>query len=54
MEELLRGKAEMLASYEKDCITLGQQVSVLRGEQVFYGKAIGLDGDGGLLLQLPE
>jgi len=51
---LLRSKTQILASYEKDCITLGQQVSVLRGAQVFYGKAVGLDADGGLLLQLSD
>lgn len=51
---LLRDKALIMERYKQNCITLGQQVSVLRGERVFHGKAVGLDADGGLLLQLPS
>ena len=51
---LLTDKAAVMERYRKNCITLGQEVSVLRGETVFYGKAVDLDEDGGLILQLPN
>lgn len=53
-EGLLSQKAAVMDRYQRDCITIGQQVSVLRGEEIFHGKAVGLDRDGGLLLQLPD
>lgn len=52
--QLLADKTGILERYRRDCITLGQEVSVLRGDTVFHGKAVDLDGDGGLILLLPD
>ena len=51
----LTGKAEMLERYRKDCITIGQEVSLLRvGEPVRHGKAVGMDDDGALLVEFTD
>ena len=48
-------KAEMLNRYREDCITIGQEVSLLRvGEPVRHGKAIGMDDEGALLVQFTD
>ena len=52
--DLLTGKEAMMERYRQDCITLGQEVSVLRGDTVFYGKAVDLSADGELVLLLPD
>ena len=54
-QTLLTGKAEMLNRYREDCITIGQEVSLLRvGEPVRHGKAIGMDDEGALLVQFTD
>lgn len=45
-------KAEIMHRYKADCLTLGQQVTVLRGGKAYCGKAIDLDADGGLIVEL--
>ena len=53
--KLLRSKAEILDRYRKDCITIGQEVSLLRvGEAVRHGKAIDMDGDGCLIVAFED
>ena len=52
---LLTEKAALLEAYRKDCITIGQEVSLLRlGEPVRHGKAIGMDDDGALLVEFED
>lgn len=52
---LLAEKSEILDAYRKDCITIGQEVSLLRiGEEIRYGKAIDMDDDGALLVQFTD
>ena len=54
-QNLLTGKAEMLDRYRKDCITIGQEISLLRvGEAVRHGKAVGMDDEGALLVQFTD
>ena len=54
-ESLLSGKQHMLNRYRKDCITIGQEVSLLRvGEPVRHGTAIGMDDEGALLVQFTD
>lgn len=43
-----------LRRYRADCLTLGQQVVICRGEERQYGIAIDLDHDGGLIVELPD
>lgn len=49
--ELLTGKAEILNQYRADCVTLGQQISLVRGDEVRYGKALDLDCEGALIVR---
>ena len=50
-ETLLTGKAAMLAAYRENCITLGTEISLLRGGEVRHGKALDIDEDGGLIVR---
>lgn len=47
-------KASILKQYKADCLTLGQQVVILRGDEKRYGKAIDLDADGGLIVEFSD
>jgi len=52
---LLTEKARILETYRRDCITIGQEVSLLRvGEDVRHGRAIGMDDEGALLVQFAD
>lgn len=54
-EILLTGKTAILNRYRKDCITIGQEISLLRvGEAVRHGKAIDMDDEGALLVEFPD
>ena len=49
-QQLLTGKQQILTRYRTDCITLGQEVVVIRGDEKRYGMARGIDSDGALLV----
>lgn len=49
---LLSGKDEILSRYRRDCVTLGQEVSLIRGEEVRHGYALDMDSSGALLVRL--
>ena len=49
--QLLSAKAQILAQYKKDCITLGQEIVLLRGDEKRYGIAQDIDPDGGLVVE---
>ena len=53
-QSLLSGKETLLASYRKDCITIGQEVSLVRGEEIRHGKALDVDDDGALVVAFPD
>ena len=49
---LLTKKAEILNTYRKDCITIGQEISLLRvGEEVRHGTAVDMDDEGALVVR---
>ncbi len=52
--KLLDGKAEIMAFYRKSCITLGKEISVVQGNDVRHGQAIGLDEDGALTVRFSD
>ena len=52
-ETLISGKEETLSRYRRDCITLGQEVSLVRGEEVRHALALDIDSSGALLVRLP-
>jgi len=51
---LLTEKDQILQKYRRCCITLGQNVSIVKGDAVSYGKAVDLDEDGALIVQRPD
>ncbi len=54
-EILLTDKAAILDRYRHNCITIGQEVSLLRvGEEVRHGKAVGMDDEGALIVQFTD
>ncbi len=51
---LLTRKDAILQTYRRDCITMGQDVSLVRGEEIWYGHAMDVDGDGALVVRFPD
>ena len=51
---LLQNKSEIMNEYRKNCITIGQEVSILRGDTVRHGKALDVDDQGGLIVSYPD
>lgn len=51
---LLTEKDRILSRYRRDCVTLGQEISLVRGEQVRYGRALDLDENGGLVVAFAD
>ena len=51
---LLTGKAEMLEAYRRDCITVGQEISLVRGEEIRHGTALTVDEEGALVVRFPD
>ena len=52
---LLIEKQSILERYRRDCITLGQEISLLRvGEEVRHGKAVDMDEEGALIVEFPD
>ena len=49
--DLLSSPAAMLERYKADCITLGQAVSILRGDDVRHATALDIDAEGGLIVR---
>lgn len=49
--ELLHAPARMLEQYRRDCITLGQAVSIVRGDAVRHARALDIDDAGGLVVR---
>lgn len=52
--ELISGQEELMERYQRDCVTLGQCISLLRGDTVRHGRAISLDAQGGLVVQFDD
>jgi BirA family biotin operon repressor/biotin-[acetyl-CoA-carboxylase] ligase len=51
---LLCQKDRIMAQYRTDCITLGQDVTICRFEDRQPGKALDVDEEGALVVQLPD
>ena len=54
MTQALADKETILARYRADCITLGQKVCVVRGEEISYGTALDVDGEGALVVRFED
>ena len=53
-DTLFTGKRQIMDRYRENCITLGQDIQVIRNDRIIPGKAVGMDDDGGLLVQYPD
>ncbi len=51
---LLTQKDRIMADFSQRCITIGQDISIVRGDQVQHAKALGIDEDGALVVQFPN
>lgn len=55
MDARLRSQKDtILAQYRRDCITLGKDISLLRGDNVQYGHALDITDDGALLVRFSD
>lgn len=53
-ENLLRGKDQILSQYRRDCITVNQDVVLIRGEEKRYGYAVDIDQEGALVVRFRD
>ena len=53
-EHLIENKSEIMAQYKKNCITLGQDIYVIRGNSRYACRALDLDTNGSLLVEYPD
>lgn len=49
---LLTCKTQILDRYRQDCITIGQEICLIRSGEIRYGKAIDIDNEGALIVKL--
>mgnify|MGYP003308512804 CR=1 FL=1 len=54
INNILFQKQQIMDIYRQHCITLGQNILVVRGEESAYGTALDLDEDGGLLVRFAD
>ena len=53
-EGLFTGKDAMLRRYRSGCMTLGQEISLVRGDEIRHGRALDIDGEGALVVAFPD
>ena len=51
---LLKEKAHILRAYRENCVTLGQEISLLRSDMVRHGKALDITDDGALIVEFSD
>ena len=54
MAQTLADKETVLAKYRSDCVTIGQKVCVVRGEEISYGTALDVNGEGALVVRFDD
>ena len=54
MDETLFHKEAILERYRKSCITLNQQICVVRGDESSYGTALDVDSEGALVVRFED
>ena len=50
----LQSVDEILSRYRKNCITLGQEISLVRADEICHGKALDINRDGSLIVEFPD
>ncbi len=51
---LLTDPKKMLRRYRRDCVTLGRDISLVRGEEIRHGLALDIDREGALIVRFPD
>lgn len=51
---LLTQKEAIVHQYKADCITLNQDVSLVRGDEIRYGRALDVDASGALIVRFSD
>ena len=54
MAQTLADKETVLAKYRSGCVTIGQKVCVVRGEEISYGTALDVNGEGALVVRFDD
>lgn len=54
MSENLHDSDATLRRYRKDCITIGQEISLVRGDEIRHGKALDVDNEGALVVEFSD
>lgn len=52
--QLMNKKADILEQYRRDCITLGREISLVRGEEIRHGAALDIDDEGALIVEFSD
>lgn len=53
-QTLLTQKENMLCRYRENCITLSQEISLVRGDEVRHGYALSVDDEGALIVRFSD
>lgn len=53
-QQLLTKKADILQRYRADCITIGKNIVLVRGEETRYGTALDISEDGALVVRFAD
>ncbi len=51
---LFSHRAQILDAFRANCVTLGKDISIVRGEEIRHAKALDVDLSGGLLVRFPD
>lgn len=51
MSKNLQDPATAIFRYRADCITIGKEISLVRGDEILHGKALDVDENGALVVQ---
>ena len=54
MSENLMDADSTLARYRADCITIGREISLVRGDEIRHGKALDVDNEGALVVEFSD
>lgn len=54
MSENLHDPTAALIRYRADCITVGKEISIVRGDEIRHGKALDVDKEGALVVEFPD
>ncbi|MBQ6997506.1 MAG: biotin--[Oscillospiraceae bacterium] len=54
MAQSIGEKQAILDTYRRDCVTVGKAVSVVRGDTLRHGTAVGIDDEGALLVEFSD